>query len=140
MARICPCSSELTKRDFIFYFIIIDLFIGVSSIIGAIFAIIALIYYVRDQNFSSGYFKFYAIFSLIISAIYTIAVFFVGASHYSRFGKPLTDDHSPDSFLAGLALGLILLPLNLWMIYLSINLITVTFDDLEEKAAVNDIE
>lgn len=48
MARICPCSSELTKRDFIFYFIIIDLFIGVSSIIGAIFAIIALIYYVRD--------------------------------------------------------------------------------------------
>lgn len=48
MARICPCSSEISKKDFIFYFIIIDLFFGISSIIGAFFAIIALIYYVRD--------------------------------------------------------------------------------------------
>ena len=48
MARICPCSSEISKKDFIFYFIIIDLFIGISSLIGVIFALLALIYYVRD--------------------------------------------------------------------------------------------
>ena len=57
------------------------------------------------------------------------------------FGKPFIHDHSPESFAAGLIIGLILLPFNLWMIYLSINLITVVYDDLEEKnAANNDIE
>ena len=57
------------------------------------------------------------------------------------FGKPFIHDHSPESFATGLIIGLILLPFNLWMIYLSINLITVVYDDLEEKtAANNDIE
>lgn len=45
-----------------------------------------------------------------------------------------------EGYAGEFVIGILLLPINLWMIYLSINLITVTFDDVEPKAAEKDLE
>lgn len=79
MPKICPCQAEMSHDSFLFSMLVIDIILNIPSIIGFLLPFIGLMINLKEKNYNSGYFNFYAWFRLISAyiLIFVVIVFVI---------------------------------------------------------------
>ena len=76
MAKICPCSKNLTKEDYSFYILIIDALLSVGNGLGMLIPLIGVFIYLKDRNYHHWFFFYYSWLRVILP-FFLIAVFII---------------------------------------------------------------
>lgn len=120
--KICPCTDPVKDKESFFWFIIIiDLIFGMG-----ILALISLCVYCSTKDFSSCYFKCYAITKLILT-IFTaglMAILFIALLFIEYENKTM--------YLIVIGLSS---PIIAWLVYLALQFNTSISDYQNEKGA-----